>query len=141
MNDHGVYIRDIQPGLYNSSGHQHIDLSVDEIKHDPFQFMLLHLSMGIGHICFRHQFRDLCRNIRNIIHTVIDIVDLSAPGHLPDNSLSDQFVVVFADKSLDRQPVVGSLLQHAHIPDTDEAHVQGTGNRCCRQGQHIHVLF
>ena len=91
--------------------------------------MLLHLSMGIGHICFRHQFRDLCRNIRNVIHTVIDIVDLSAPGHLPDNSLSD------------RQPVVGSLLQHAHIPDTDEAHVQGTGNRCCRQGQHIHVLF
>ena len=141
MNDHGVYIGDIQPGFYNSGGHQHIDLSVNEIKHDPLQFVFLHLSMGVCHVGFRHKLCDLCCDIRNIVHPVVDIVDLSAPGHFPDNSLSDQFIVVFADKGLDRQSVIGGLLQHAHIPDTDQAHMQCPGNGGCRQGQHVHVFF
>ena len=141
MDDHGVDIGDIQSGLYDGGGHQHIDLSVNEIKHDPLQFVFLHLSMGVCNVGFRHKLCDLCRDIRNIVHPIVDIVDLSAPGHFPDNGLSHQFVIVFADKSLDRQSVIGGLLQHAHIPDTDQAHMQCPGNGGCRQGQHVHVFF
>ena len=110
MDDHGVYIGDIQSGLDDGGGHQYINLPVDEIKHDPLQLMLLHLPVGISHVSLRHQLRDLCRNIRDIVHTIIDIVDLSAPRHLPDDCLSDQLVIVFADEGLDRQSVVGCLL-------------------------------
>ncbi len=141
MYDHSVDIGDVQPGLDDGGGHQHIDLPVDEIEHDPLQFMLLHLSVGICHVGFRHQLRNLRRYIRDVVHPVVDIVDLSAPRHLTNDCLTDQLVIVFADKSLDRQPVVGRLLQHAHIPDTNETHMQGTGNGGCRQGQHIHVFL
>ena len=141
MNDYGIDIGNVQPRLNDGRGHQHIDLPVHEIKHDPLQFRFLHLAVGERHIGLRHQVSDGRRHIRNIVDPVIDVVNLSLPGKLPDNGLSDHLLVIFADKGLNRQPVLRRLLQHAHIPYSHQTHVERPWNRCCRQSQHIHIFL
>ena len=141
MNDHRVDIGNIQSGLNNGRGHQHIDFPVYEIIHDPLQFTLLHLSVGKCHGRLGHQFLNGGSNIRDIIYPVIDIVHLSFPGQFPDNRLPHQFFVILTDKCLDRMAVSRRLLKHAHIADTDQAHVQCSRNGRRRQRQHIHIFF
>ena len=34
LNDHGIRVRNVQSGLDDGGGHQHIDIAVDEIQHD-----------------------------------------------------------------------------------------------------------
>ena len=141
MYDHGVYVGNIQTGLNDGGGHQYIDLPVHKIKHDPLQFSLLHLAMGIGHVGLRHQRRNLSGNITDIADPVVHIINLTAPGQFTGDCLTHHLLIVFADKCLDGQAVVGRLLQHAHIPDADETHVQCPGNRGGCQRQYIHVFF
>ena len=50
MYDHGIHIGYIHTGLYDSGGDQYIDGSIHKIVHDPFQFTLLHLAVGVCHI-------------------------------------------------------------------------------------------
>ena len=44
------------------------------------------------------------------------------------------------DKSLYRIPVCRRLFNGGHIPNTGQSHVQGSGNRCSGEGQHIHTF-
>ena len=141
MYDHGIYVGNIQTGLNDGGGHQYVNLAVYKVEHDTLQFTLLHLTMGIGHVGLRHQRRNLGSDVTDIADPVVHVVDLAASGHLSGNCFAHHLLIVFADKSLDGQTVVGGLLQHAHISDTDQAHVQCSGNRRCRQGQYVHIFF
>ncbi len=141
MDDHGIHIGYVQSGLNDGSCHQYVDLPAYEVKHDLLQFLLLHLPVGEGNHGLGYQRGDPGRHIRNVVHPVVHIIDLPAPGHFPGNRLPDQLLVVLADKSLDGLPVLGRLLQNAHVPDPHQAHVQGPGNGGGCQGQHIHVLL
>ena len=141
MDDHGIHIRNIQPSLNYRCRHQHIDLTVDKIIHDPFQLMLLHLSVGKSHDSLRNQLLHGRRHICDCIDTVIYIIHLAVPGKLPDDRLPHHFLIVFADKGLDGKPVAGRLLQHAHIPDPHQRHMQCPGDRCGRKRKHIHIIF
>ncbi len=141
MNNHGVHIGNVQTCLYNGCGHQHIDFPVDKIEHNFFQLMLLHLTVGIGHSRLRHQRCNLCRHIRNIVHTIVYIIHLPASGQLSGDGLPHQLVIIFTHKRLNGLPVSRGFLQNAHISNPNEAHVKGPWNRCGRQRQHIHIFF
>ena len=141
VNNHSIYIGNIQSCLNNRGRHQHIDFSLDKIEHDPLQFVFLHLSMSKCHICLRHQLGDLGSNIPDIIDTIINIINLSASCHLTYNCLADHLFIIFAHKSLNGQTIVGSFLQHTHITDSNETHVQSTRNGSCCQCQHIHIFL
>ena len=141
MDDHGVHVGNVQPRLDDGGGNQHVDLPVDEIVHDPFQLMLLHLPVGKGHVRLRHQLLNRRRHVRDGVHPVIDIVHLPVSGKLPDDGLPHHFLVVLAHKGLDGLAVPRRFLQHAHVPDADQRHVQGAGDGRGGQRQHVHVLL
>ena len=141
VDNHGIYIGNVQAGFNNGGGHQHVNLPVDKSHHDFFQLPLPHLPVGEGHICLRHQLRDLVGYLVDVIDPVIHIEYLAAPGHFPGDGLPDQLIVVFHHIRLNGQTVLGRLLQHAHIPDSDEAHVKCPGNGRGGQSQHIHILL
>ena len=103
--------------------------------------MLLHLPVGKGHDSLRHQLLQRGRHISYIVDPVIHIINLAAPGQLPDNGLPYHLLIILTYKRLDRQPVVGRLLQHAHIPDAHQRHMEGSGDRRRRQRQHIHIVL
>ena len=110
MNDNRVDIGNVQTRFNNRCGNQHVNFPVDEIVHDFFQLMLLHLSMGKGNICFRHKLLDSGGNVRNVVDAVIHIINLAASCHFPDNGFPHHFLVVFAHIGLDGQTLVGCLL-------------------------------
>ena len=132
MDDHRIHIGDVQPRLDDRRGHKHVNLPVDKVIHDALQFVLLHPAVRKTYVCLRHQLLDHGRHIRDVVDPVIDIVDLSFSGKFPDDRLPHQFLIVFADKSLDGLPVPRRLLQHTHIPDSDQAHMQRPRDRRSR---------
>ena len=141
MNDHRVCIGNIQSGLNNARRDQHIDITVNKIIHNAFQFSLLHLPVGKGDPGLRYQRTHSCCDIRDRIDTVIYIIDLPASCQFAGDRFPYQFLIVFHHKRLDRETVLRSFFQYAHVPDPDQTHVQGTRDRCGCERQHIHILF
>ena len=141
INNHGIYVGNIHTGFNNGGGNQYINFSINKIIHDFFQLLLLHLSMCKGHICLRHQLLYGHGYICNGIYPVIDIVYLSPSGQLPNDGLPYHFLIVFTDIGLDGQTFTRRLFQNAHVPDSYQTHMEGSGNGCSRQRKHIHILF
>ena len=103
--------------------------------------MLIHLTMGKGHIRVGHERRHMVCHLVDVIDTVVDIINLSAPRQLPVNRLAHHLVVVLHDVGLNRQAIHRRFLQDAHIPDANETHMQGTRNRRRRQRQNIYIFL
>ena len=141
MDDHRIDIGNIESCLNDRRRHQHINITIDEIKHNLLKLMLLHLSMCKCHVRFRHKARDLVRNILDIIDAVVHIIHLSLSGQFPHDCLPYHFLIVFHNIGLDRLTLSGCFLKHAHITDTDKTHMKCPRNRCSSQCQHIHILF
>ena len=140
MDDHRVDIGNIQSGLYDCRGYQHINLTIDKVIHDLFQFTLFHLPMCKCHSGFRHKRCDLICRLYDRVDTIIDIVDLSAPCQFPADRFPHHLFVVFHDICLDRHTLHRCFLQNAHIADPNQAHMQRPWDRRCRQGQYIYVF-
>ena len=141
MDDHGIHIGNIQSCLDNSSGNQHINVPIDKIIHNPFQFSLAHLSMGKIHPCVRHQLGNPKGNLINICNPVIDIINLAAPSQLSSDSFPDSLLIILHHISLDRHTIHRRLLQHTHVTDSNHTHMKGSWNGCRSQSQNINILF
>ena len=131
MDDHGIGIGDIQPCLDNGGGYKHINFPIDEISHDPLQFMLPHLSVGKCNHGLRYQGLDSVCHLVNIRHPVVYIIHLSVPGQLAVNGFPDHLLIVFHHIRLNRGTVHRRFLQHTHVPDSRQTHVQGPWNGGC----------
>ena len=141
MDNHSIYIGNIQPCLNDRGGNQHINIPVYKGIHHILQFPLTHLAMSKIHPCIRHQLRNTQGNICNIRHSIINIINLSASAQFPVDSLSDCLFIIFHNICLDRHSVHRRLLQDTHIPDSDQAHMKSTGNGRCSQCKDIHILL
>ena len=141
VDNHGIGIGNIQPCLNNSSGYQYVNIPVNKAIHDLLQLVLPHLPMGKGHISFRYQFCHPVGDLVNVIHPIVYIIHLTASGQLPGYRLPDQFFIVFHNKCLDRHSIHRCFFQYAHVPDTDQAHVKGSGNRCGSQCENVYIFL
>ena len=129
MDNHGVGIGDIQPGFNDRCGYQHVDFPVDKVSHNPFEFPFAHLPVGEGDDGIRDKGLNPSGDIVNIIYPVVHIVNLSVSCKLAVDGFPDHLFIIFHNIGLDGKTVNGRLFQNTHIPDTDQAHVQSTGNR------------
>ena len=141
MDDHCIGIGNIKASLNNGGGHQNIDLTINKVCHDPFQLMLMHLSMSKGNHCIRHQFLDPCCHLINIRYTIVYIVHLAFSRQLSVDRFPDHFLIVFHYISLDRCTVHRRFFQHTHIPDPCKAHMQCPWDRCCSQSHNIYIFL
>ena len=141
MDNHCVGIGDIQTGFNDCCGNKHINIPVDKIQHDLLQLVLSHLSVGKDNRCLRHQSRNAVCHLDNIVYPIINVIYLAAPRHFPMYRLPNHFFIVFHHIGLNRNPVYRRFFQHAHIPDTCQAHMKGSGNRSCRQSQDINIFL
>ena len=141
MDDHGVGVGDVQPRLNDGSGHKDVDLPVDKGVHDLLQLMLPHLPVGKGHRHIRHQPLDPGRHLDDVLHPVVDVVHLPLAGALPLDGLPHHLIVVLHDIGLDGHPLLRRLLQDAHVPDADEAHVERPRDRSGGQSQYVDIFL
>ena len=93
--------------------------------------MLRHLPVRINDRGIRHQLLHMVCHFLDVLYPVVYIVNLSAARQLPVHCLADHLIVMLHDVGLDRYTVHWRLLQHTHIADADQAHVQRPWDRCC----------
>ena len=141
MDDHGIYIGNIQSRLNDRCGNQHIHITIDKIIHYLLQLPLTHLPMSKIHPGFRHKFGYAKSYLSNIIDTVVYIVDLAAAAKLPADSLPDSLLIILHNISLDGHTIHRRFFQNTHVTDTDQAHMKRTRDRSGSQSQHIHIFF
>ena len=141
MYDNRIGIRYTEACFYNSRGHKHIDVPIDEIQHDSLQFMFVHLAVGKCDICLRYESRDMIRDLINVINPVIDIVHLSASGKFTVNGFPHHLVIILHYIGLDRKPVNRRLLQNTHVTYPDQTHMERPWDRRGRQCQNVHIFL
>ena len=141
VDDDGVGVGNVQPGLNDGGGHQHIDFFIDKGKHDLFQLPLAHLTVGKFHHGAGYQFLHIRRHAVNVVDPVVHIEDLPAPGDLSLDGFPYQLFVVLQHIGLNGAAVHRRHLQHAHIADARQTHVERPGDRCGGQRQHIHIFL
>ena len=140
MDNDRIDISYIEARFYDSRRDQNVNGSVDEIHHDLFQFIFIHLPVRKGYLRLRNKVHDAARHIRDVLHPVVHIVHLTTPGQFPADRLPHQFLVKFHDVSLDRNTLLRRFLQDRHVPYADQAHMKGPRNRSGCQCQHVHIL-
>ena len=88
----------------------------------------------------RNQRLQLGGDFPDAFHAVVHEVDLAAAlQFLLDGGL-DQLVVPTGDDGLNRHAVFGRSLDHAHVAQADQRHVQRARNGRGRHGEHVHLL-
>ena len=74
------------------------------------------------------------------IDAVVDEVDLAAAAQLLLDGGADQVRIEMRDHGVDRQAILGRRLDHAHVADAQQRHVQRARNGRGAHGEHVHVL-
>ena len=97
--------------------------------------------MRIGDDRIRYKLLYPACHIRNVVDPVVHIIHLTVSGKFTLDRLTHHFLIVFHHIRLDRHTVDRRFLQYTHIPDPDQAHMQGPRDRCRSKGQHIYILF
>ena len=64
-------------------------------------------------------------------------VNLAAALHLQFNSGAHQLLIELGDHGLYGHAIFGRSLDHAHVAQADQGHVQRARDRCCRHREHI----
>ena len=138
LNDQGVAVAHVHPGLDEGGADQQVDLVVQQLLPDRGDLFLGHLAMGDAHPGAGHHLGDAGGAGVDVPDLVVQVVDLPAPGQFLADGLSHDAGVVFQHIGLDGLALEGGLLDHRHIPDAGQRHVQRAGDRGGREGQHIH---
>ena len=99
-----------------------------------------HLPVADDDARFRHQFLQLGGDLPDAVHAVVDEIDLAAAlEFLLDRGLN-QLLVPAGDHGLNRHAVFGRRLDHAHVAQADQRHVQRARDGRGRHGEHVDLL-
>ena len=104
------------------------------------QLGLAHLSVADNDAALRHQLLDLRRELVDGFDAVVDEVDLAAALQLQLDRRADQLLVELGHHRLDGHAVLGRRLDHAHIAQANERHMQCARDRRGRHGEHVDLL-
>ena len=73
----------------------------------------------------------------DVVHAVVDEVNLPAAGQLALDRVANQLVVPAGDLRFDGQAILGRRFEVRNVAQADERHVQRPRNRRGRERQHI----
>ena len=129
LDDEGVHVGDVDARLDDGGTDQHLHLAVGHLLHHPAQLLLGHLAVGHGeaHILPQPLAQPSGGGL-DVLHPVVQVVDLSAPVQLPPDGLRHGGPLVLHDVGLHRLAVSGGFLDGGHIPNARQGHVQRPGN-------------
>ncbi len=140
IDDDRVRPRNIEPVLDDRGAHQHVRLAANEFQHHFLEIGFVHLPVADDHARLRHQPLDQRRHRSDRFHAVVHEEDLPVARQLFfDRALDDGFRKR-RHRRLNRQPVFRRRLDHRHIAQSHQRHMQRPRNRRSRHRQHVHVL-
>src|SRR5690606_16648244 len=138
IDDDGICCRHIDAAFDDRRAQQDVEAAVVEIEHDLLELTLGHLAVPDTYGRFRNQRANTFGDAFDVLHPVVDEVDLSSALDLAKYRLAYYCVVPLGDKRLDRQAVSRRRGDERHLPQSAERHVQGSRNRRGRQRQDVY---
>ena len=138
FDDEGVAVAHVDAGLDEGGADEDIDLAVEQVLPDGVQLLLGHLAVGDADAGTGHHLADVGGGGLDVVHPVVQVVDLPAARKLFLHGFGQDDVVVFEDEGLHGLALDGRLLDGGQVPDAAHGHVQGAGDGGGRQGQHVH---
>ena len=124
-----VHVGDIKPALDDRGRHQDVELPLDECEHRLFKLFTVHLAMGDADSRFRNDRLDQIGDGHDVIHTVVDEIDLAFAIQLAEDRSLDDLAVEASHPGLDRLAIGRRRFKVGDIADAEQAHVQRTWNR------------
>ena len=140
IDEHGIRQRNIQPVFDDRGRHQHIVLVAHEGQHHALQLRLAHLPVAHGNARRGHQLLNARGNFVNRLHAIVHKVNLPAALQLHLDRRANNLLVELGHHGLNRHAVLGRRLNHAHIAQAHQRHMQRARNRRGAHGQHVDLL-
>ena len=140
LNNHRIGQRIIQTVLNNRRTNKHIKLVRHELKHHLLQFRLRHLPMSHADLDIREHLLNGRRAVPNRIDPVMHEVHLPPAPQFQLNRRPDQVIRIRSHHRMNRQPVTRRSLDHRHIAQPQQRHMQRPRNRSGRHRDHIHAV-
>ena len=137
IDDDGVAEWNVETVLDDGCGHQDVGLVPHEGQHDALQFGFGHLAMADQDARFGHHLADLVGDVVDALDAIVHEVDLAAAFQFFLDGRAQQLFIPSGNDRLDRHAIFGRRLDHAHVAQAQQRHVQGSRDGRGRHGQHV----
>ena len=139
MNKHGVRIGNIQATFDDGRGQQNVGLPCHEFHHRLLQQILMHLPMCDGDAGFRNNSLQTLSQFFNIVHSIVHKINLPSAIQFPNNRTANERFIKTTNPRFNRHSITRRRRQAADVTNSQQGHMQSSGNRCCCQCQDIHL--
>ena len=129
----------IQVDVNNGGADKQINLLLHDLPPDLRQLLLGHLAVGKADTGLRNAQLPSRGHPLDILHAVVEVVNLAAAPQLTPDGVGQDAVVVLEDIGLHRVAILRGLLDDGHIADAAHRHIEGARDRRGGQGQHIDI--
>ena len=133
VHDQRVGVGNIQTGLDDGGGDQHIELAFPEVDNDLLKLVLSELTVSNTHACFGYEFCDLGGNAVNAGDTVVNEEDLTFTQNLTTNSGGGLLLRIGPHEGEDRVAILRRGGQGRHFTNARDGHF-----KCARNGRRTH---
>src|SRR5579884_2018584 len=140
LDDHRVCQRDVQPVLHDGGAHEHVVFVAHEAEQHALQLRFTHLSVAYAYAAVRQQLLNHGCTHEDGVHAVVHEIHLAAAAELLVDGAADQLRIEWGDDGVNGEAVLGGRLDHRHVANTQQRHVQGARNRGGAHGEHVHVF-
>ena len=137
IDENRIGVGNIQSAFDDRRRDQHVEFAGDEVRHDFFEITFVHLAMADAKPRFGHEGFELLSNQVDVVDAIVDKKDLAAAIDFTQDRVANDFVVESQDLGGDGSPILRWRFQVGNIAHADQRHVQRSGNRRCRHGQHV----
>ena len=139
VDDQSVGARNVKTVFDEHGRDQQVIFALDELEHDPLEFLIIHLPVGDADARVRRELLHQRGHAPDRLHAVVHEVDLPLAPHLLQNGGLDDPVAEGRHHGLDRQAPARRGLDHRKIAQASERHIQRARDRRRRHGEHVHV--
>ena len=139
VDDDGVDVWHIEAGFDYGGADQDVSLPVGESHHHLFQFRLRHLTVADEDARLRRQFAQLLGDVVDGPHAVVEKENLPVAFQFPQDRLTDRLSAVLGNEGFDREARFRRSMDHAHVADSGQGHVQGARDGRRAESEDVHL--
>ena len=137
LDNQSICVRHVDTGLDDGRTDEDVHLAVDHLLPDLGKLFLAHFAVRYSDGCIGERRAERSGLCVNGIDVVVQIKHLSAAPQLSPDGFADKHLVVFGDVGLHRHAVLRRFLEHRHIADARQRHIQRARNGGRRQRQAV----
>ncbi len=129
VDEHGVGERNVEAVLDDGGRDEHVEFVAHEGEHHAFEFLFAHLAVAHGDARGGNEFLNPRGDLVDRFDAIVNEVDLPAALEFHFDGGAHDLLIEFGHDGLNGHAVFGRRLDHAHVAQANERHVQRARDR------------